>query len=106
MPSKLEIKFIDQLRDTALPSPVREYRFHPTRKWLLDFAWPQRWPPVAVEIEGGIWARGRHTRGAGYTEDCEKYNAAILAGWVLLRFTDEHLKSGYALETLRRALEL
>lgn len=64
---------------------VREYRFHPARKWRMDFAFPAR--RVAVEIEGAVYSRGRHTRGAGYAADCEKYNAAALLGWVVLRFT-------------------
>ena len=66
------------------PTPIREHRFAPPRRWRFDFAWPD-WR-VAVELEGGAWARGRHTRGAGYVADCEKYNAATLAGWRVLRY--------------------
>ena len=42
---------------------------------------------AAVEIEGGTWSGGRHTRGAGYEADCIKYNIATLKGWRVLRFT-------------------
>ena len=73
------------------PQPVREYRFHPTRKWRFDFAWPEA--RVAVEVEGGTWDRGRHTRGAGYAGDCAKYNAAVMSGWRVLRFTSDMLYS-------------
>ena len=73
------------------PQPVREYRFHPTRKWRFDFAWPEA--RIAVEVEGGTWERGRHTRGAGYAGDCAKYNAAVLGGWRVLRFTSDMLYS-------------
>ncbi len=73
------------------PQPVREYRFHQTRKWRFDFAWPEA--HVAVEVEGGTWDRGRHTRGAGYAGDCAKYNAAVLGGWRVLRFTSDMLYS-------------
>ena len=31
--------------------PVREYIFHPKRKWRFDFYFPER--KLAVEIEGG-----------------------------------------------------
>ena len=72
------------------PQPVREYRFHPTRKWRFDFAWVRE--RVAVEIEGGAWSQGRHTRGAGFSEDCAKYNAATCAGWSVLRFTGDMLR--------------
>lgn len=72
------------------PQPVREYRFHPTRKWRFDFAWVRE--RVAVEIEGGAWSQGRHTRGAGFSEDCAKYNAATCADWRVLRFTGDMLR--------------
>ncbi len=69
------------------PPPEIEYRFHPPRRWRFDLAWPSH--RVAVEYEGGTWTRGRHTRPAGYSADCEKYNAAVMAGWHVLRYTAE-----------------
>jgi very-short-patch-repair endonuclease len=68
-----------------LPMPVAEYKFHPTRKWRFDWCWPDQ--KVALEIEGGVYATGRHTRGKGYENDCRKYNAALLHGWKVLRAT-------------------
>ena len=65
--------------------PVPEYEFAPGRKWRFDWAFPDR--KIAVEVEGGNWGNGRHTRGKGYEDDCEKYNAAVAAGWSLFRFT-------------------
>jgi very-short-patch-repair endonuclease len=61
-----------------------EYRFHAIRRWKFDVAWPGY--KVAVELEGGIWTRGRHTRGKGYRRDMEKYNAAAKTGWAVLRY--------------------
>ena len=58
----------------GLPEPVREFKFHPTRRWRFDFAWPDH--KVAAEVEGGTWTGGRHTRGSGFEKDCHKYNAA------------------------------
>lgn len=66
------------------PMPECEYRFHPERKWRLDFAWPSY--KLAVEIEGGVWVRGRHVRGIGFVKDMEKYNELAILGWCLLRF--------------------
>jgi very-short-patch-repair endonuclease len=83
-----------QIAAAGLPAPEREHRFHPTRRWRFDFAWPDRL--VAVEVEGGIWRGGRHTRGTGYCRDVEKYNAAALAGWTVLRVTPEMVRSGEA----------
>lgn len=59
---------------------VREHRFHDTRRWRFDFAFPEA--RVAVEIEG----RGRHQTFAGFRADTEKYNTALLLGWRVLRF--------------------
>lgn len=73
---------------------VREHRFDPKRRWRFDFAFPDQM--VAVEIEGGVWTGGRHTRGKGYAADLEKYNAAALAGWRVFRFTTEQAVSGAA----------
>lgn len=69
--------------------PETQYRFHPVRRWKFDRAWPDAM--VAVELEGGIFTRGRHTRGKGFHNDCDKYNAAQLAGWVVLRYTTLHM---------------
>jgi very-short-patch-repair endonuclease len=97
--SDLEESFLYLTRVLSLPTPEREARFDPVRKWLFDFLW--RKPRVAVEIEGGTWKKnGRHTSGKGYANDCEKYNAAALAGYMVLRFTSDMLKDGRAVKTL------
>ena len=72
--------------------PQREFLFHKKRKWRFDLAWPDLL--IAVEVEGGIWTGGRHVRGEGYEGDCEKYNEAQLAGWMVLRFTPGMIKKG------------
>lgn len=61
---------------------------------------------VAVELEGGVWSGGRHTRGRGFIEDCDKYNAATGLGWAIFRFTSEHLKKKPAecCELVKRAI--
>ena len=102
MTSALEETFVLLCAAAGYPDPDREYRFT-DRRWRFDFAWPDRL--LAVEIEGGVWTNGRHSRGAGFISDCEKYNAAALQGWMVLRFTGEHLHNGYAMETLAKAWE-
>lgn len=69
----------------SAPKPKREYRFHDTRQWRFDFAWVDS--KVAVECEGGVYIRGRHVRGSGFEDDCEKYNEATAAGWRVFRLT-------------------
>jgi len=86
----------------GLPPPEKEYRFHPTRQWRFDYCWPKR--RVAVEIEGGLWNAGRHTRAGGFLADMEKYNAAGLLGWRLFRFSPAQLKNGEAQTFMKNVL--
>ena len=102
--SRLELLLAAQIEAAGLPTPEREYKFHGTRRWLFDFAWPDHM--VAAEVEGGIWIRGRHSRGAGFEGDCYKYNAATLAGWRVFRFTGGMLDRNEAIPTLRDALAI
>lgn len=83
-----------------LPEPVYEHKFHPTRRWRIDCAWPDH--KLAVEIEGAVWSYGRHTRGSGFVKDIEKYNELTLMGWSLLRFTPQQVKNGEAIKTIHR----
>lgn len=103
MSSDAEAAFATLVRWHALPAPSTEYRFLPPRRWRFDFAWPGS--RVAVEVEGGSWVAGRHTRGAGFEADCEKYNTATLAGWRVLRVTPAMIDDGRAMLWLRAALE-
>lgn len=85
--SRLEAKFALTWKALGGPSLEREVRFHPIRKWRSDFAHlPSK---TMIEIEGGTWSGGRHTQGAGYAEDREKYNAAQHLGWKVFSLTSE-----------------
>lgn len=74
------------------------------REWRADFAFKRE--RVLVEVDGGGWVRGRHHRPAGFAADCEKHNTAALAGWLVVRVTPEHVRSGEALSWIRAALEM
>ena len=97
-----EATLLFHIRAAQLPPPEQEYRFHPTRRWRFDFAWSAC--KVAVEVEGGTWTGGRHTRGSGFEKDCEKYNAAALLGWRVLRFTTVMVEDGRALAAVEEIL--
>ena len=64
---------------------VAEYSFHPERKWRFDFAIPEM--KIAIEYEGLMSEKSRHTTITGFTNDSEKYNAAQILGWRVLRYT-------------------
>lgn len=90
------------LKVAGLPTPEREYRFAPPRRWRFDFAFvPQM---VAVEVEGGRWVGGRHTSPVGFQKDCEKYAEAAARGWRVVRVTPEMVRDGTALGYIERAL--
>lgn len=69
-------------------------------------AW-EWWEPIdriAVEVEGGIWTGGRHTRPSGFLKDIEKYNEATRLGFSVYRVTPAMIKSGEAIALLRKVL--
>lgn len=87
--SVAEILLMKHLQELNLPFE-REWRFHRERRWRFDFAiFPVNvagnW--TAIEIEGGAWMNGRHTRGKGFENDIRKYNQAAKLGWTVIRFT-------------------
>lgn len=92
-----------QCRQQGVPLGI-PCRFHPTRKWRFDRAWPDR--KVAIEVDGAAFQKGggRHTRGAGYRNDCRKLAEAAILGWRVLRVTTDMVQSGEAFELLRRLL--
>lgn len=87
----------------GLPTPELEVRFHPVRKWRADLLW--RAPkPLIVEVEGGVYVQGRHSRGAGLEADAEKYAEAMIAGFPVLRVTPRQVKTGQAVRWIEALL--
>jgi very-short-patch-repair endonuclease len=89
-----------QIRALGIPAPKHEFRFHPERKWRFDFAWPRK--RIALEIDGGVWTGGRHTRGLGFSADLEKLNSATELGWRVYRYTPAMISAGQAIQLLER----
>jgi len=84
----------------ALKIPFqREYRFKGlcgTRRWRFDFVIgePLVGLPIAVEVEGGIWTNGRHSRGGNaFAADCEKYTQAAICAWTVLRYCSHQIST-------------
>jgi very-short-patch-repair endonuclease len=99
----LEDRLALQILAHALPTAEREYRFDPVRRWRFDFAWPDF--RLAVEVDGGTWSAGRHSRGPGFEADAEKLNAATALGWRVFRYTGTHVRTGYAVSQISVELE-
>lgn len=93
-----EAALIQQLRALKKIDFVQEFKFHTARKWRADFHIKNT--KLLIEVEGGIWSGGRHTRGKGYIGDMEKYNAATMMGYQVLRFSTEQVTSGFAIKQI------
>ncbi len=118
-------KYADQFEAQLKAEKIRalftpEYKFHPDRKWRIDWALVK--VKLAIELNGGVHARavrcnhcgsavtrtlntgavvsvregGRHNSAGGYVKDLEKLNALCIAGWRVLQFTSETIISGDA----------
>lgn len=104
MPKKLspgEECFVNHCKHYEL-TPEREFHFMDGRKWRADFAFVDE--KILVEIEGGVFTRGGHTRGAAYTKNCQKYNHAALLGYRILRFTTDQVLNGDAIDMTCKVL--
>lgn len=102
---RLELMLWNRINEASMPAPETQYLWaRPERMFRADFAYVAE--RILIEVQGGIWARdpGRHNRGSGYTADLQRTNLAMRLGWRLLAFTEQMIKSGEAVETIRRAL--
>lgn len=99
LPDRLFFALLDQER---LPHPHREFKFSDDRGWRADYCWPQQL--LILEVEGGVWTQGRHTRGKGFLLDLEKYNAAAVLGYRLLRVTPSTLHTNDTIVMIRACL--
>lgn len=100
--SALEDRLVAQIRAVGLPAPERERRLVPGRRFRCDLCWTDA--KVVVEVDGGTFTAGRHSRGMGQASDCEKHNLLTLLGWRVLRVTTLHVRDGSAVRWLEEAL--
>jgi very-short-patch-repair endonuclease len=99
-------KLIRQILEWKLPEPELEVLFAVDvfgRKWRADLCWPER--KLIVEVDGGVYVGGRHTRGRGYEEDCRKQAAGVLLGFRWLKVTPTHIDTEEAVKWISAAIE-
>lgn len=103
--SEVEQALAFQLRAAKIGGWKREVEWHPKRRWRSDFCFREE--RVLIEVEGGqsTPGGGRHQRSGGFELDAEKYNAAAILGWTVLRFTSRMVMDGRALSCIERMLE-
>lgn len=102
--SDLELILLNRIQLAGLPAPEKQFKFCPTRQWAADFAFQNA--RLLVECDGGAYVQGRHTRGKGFEDDCEKLSTAAAMGWRVIRVTRKHIESGLAVTLIARALGL
>lgn len=83
-----------QIVEAGLPAAQREYRWHPTRKFRADLAWPER--KFIAEVDGAV-----HRIKGKFERDIERHNLLIREGWVYIRVTPNMVRSGEALTWVR-----
>lgn len=98
----IEALALNRIISAGLPEGVPQHRFHPTRRWRFDRAWPERM--VALELEGGIYRHGWHQSIGGYQKDLDKYNAAAIIGWKVIRCSREDVRDGTMVRLLSAVL--
>ena len=82
--------------------PVAEHRFCPDRKWRFDFAWVDQ--KVALEVQGGLFTNGRHSRGPALLKEHEKLNQAARDGWRILYTIPQNLCMSETVEMVKGAI--
>jgi hypothetical protein len=99
---ELEDRLAFQIKAVGLPTPFRQYKFHPQRDWRFDFCWPQD-SQLAVEVDGGTWMKkSGHQTGMGYTNDRIRDAEAMCRNWVVLRVTGDMVKDGTAIKYIEK----
>lgn len=102
--SDLEAALLYYLRVGGLPAPVTQYKAVEGRRFVWDFAYPDR--RLLIEVQGGTWMeKSGHNTGTGLRRDYDKNNHAVLAGWRVLYFSKDMIEDLSAIEVIRKALE-
>ena len=99
---RTEILFCKICKDELGVEVITEHKFHETRRWRFDYAIVDL--KIALEVEGGVWTGGRHTSGAGFTKDTQKYNSATLLGWRVFRVVPSTLITEETFQMLKEAI--
>ena len=90
------------LKACGIQAPEFELRFHPVRRWRFDLSWPEQ--KVALEVQGGIFVNGRHSRGAAMLKEWEKLNTAAEMGWRVVFCQPSDLCKAQTTDMIKRVL--
>lgn len=100
--SQLELLLLNRIEQAGLPLGEAQVQGIPGRKFKFDRAWvPEK---VAVDINGGTFARMGHSTGTGIERDCVKACLAGVNGWLYLPLTKHMIEDGRAVDIIAIAL--
>lgn len=102
--SELEMLLYTRLERAGLPLGEGQCRIVPGRQFVWDRCWRNQ--RVAVEVQGGIWINGAHSRGSGVERDSIKQSMAAALGWRVLPITKSMIEDGTAVALIAQALGL
>lgn len=74
------------------PEPVAERALIPGRRFRCDLVWESA--RTVVEVNGGAFIGGRHSRGMGQIKDWEKLNLLALDGWKVIQVSPKQVTNG------------
>ena len=99
--SELQEALEFQLNALRIPFE-REVEFCKPRKFRADFILTREdGRKLIVEVQGGVWVGGRHSRGGGMESDGEKSALAAIGGYQLMNVTGNHVKKGKAVDWVK-----
>ena len=97
--------------ESVLRAVLIEGGFSVVPQWATELGGITYHPDVAdpfagVAVEANSWAH--HAGKAEHDADCLRYNALVVGGWIVLRFTWEHVmfSPGDVVATMRAAYAL
>lgn len=80
---------------------IYEYRFDSLRRFKFDYANLRL--KIVIEMEGGIYTGTGHAKTGRYLKDMEKYNMAVIRGWIVLRYG--HGQEDKIVDDVKKAIE-
>jgi len=95
------------LTELGIERYAPEWRFHTVRRWRWDWAIWHKGRKLAVEINGGLFIKGKSGHGGAHSlptnilRDMEKKNSGVIMGWDILEFTPTQIRRGDDLSTIR-----
>lgn len=90
----IELYLRQMIQSGLIESYETEYKFCKDRKFRFDYFIPCL--SLALEYEGIMSEKSRHTTITGYTGDIVKYNLALTLGFKVLRYNALNYQNAYS----------